>query len=198
MSFMVNLPILQTKVLKEKGGKIIDEKLNSMIGIGMMLATAPKVDVYMDCQLILKQQVFFLLLHHKEEVALLAGLHWPLFGSFTVTCWRLLAHTVYGIHSVCPYSVWHTLANHRDTQPIAEVCHIILHWSEECESSCTVKNQGEHFCRVGEVAGPSASSFGMLLPRVQPYLTSPYHIIHHDTISYHYILSSHLSCHSRH
>ena len=155
------------------------------------MATAPKVDVYMDCHLILKQQVSFLLLHHKEAVALLAGLHWPLFGSFTVTCWRLLAHTVYGIHSVCPYSVWNTLASHRDTQPIAEVCHIILHWSVECESSCTVKNQGEHFCRVGEVAGPSASSFGMLLPRVQPYLTSPYHIIQQDTISYHYSISSH-------
>ena len=105
-----------------------------------MLATAPKIDVYMDCQLILKQQVSFLLLHHKEEVALLAGLHWPLFGSFTVTCWRLLAYTVYGIHS--PATVIHGAL---------QKCVILfcsssaLECSVQCESSCTVNNQVSTF-----------------------------------------------------
>ena len=111
------------------------------------------VYVFMDCRLILKQEVFFLLSHHKEEKAVALQ-------AFTGHCLDL---------SQSPAS--RRLLTHSPTHCIPQLqCTGLQSRAEQCESSCTV-NQPCTFPAGQELAGTSGSSLGMLLPRVQPYHT---------------------------
>ena len=115
----------------------------------------------MDCQLILKQDAFFSLSHHKASAVLQAFTGHCLDLSQPPASSRSPLHWFYSSALGLRAAVW---------------------------KQFSTVNQGSTFAGGAwqELAGgePSGSSLGMLLPRVQPYHTWPYHTIPYLTIPF--------------